>query len=90
MDDYYNLFQEIRKTKIDGKQIRKDYGSRGSFILNMCCPIVVKNGGTPLDELADELGFSSADELYEYIKDYKPKYKFLQEMEDYYGSPEET
>lgn len=80
-DDYYNLFDQLRQTKVCPKQIYQDYGKRASFILNYTCPIVVKKGGEPLDQLAQQHRFDSGDDLYTYILSYRPKYKELKEWE---------
>jgi len=75
--DYYDLFRELRRCKIDPKMINRDYGNHAAFIMNYCCPIVVRKGGRPLDELAEDYGFESSDELYYLILGYKPESYYL-------------
>ena len=84
MEDYYNFFRMLRKCKIDNRQLTKDFGRRAAFVLNYKCPVVVKRGGIPLDVMAADCNFSSDEELFECIMNYKSKYKFLQEEQDYY------
>lgn len=79
--DYYEVFDRLRKVKIDSKQITKDYGSHAAFELNASCPIVVKSGGSSLDILADDLGFESSDDLYNHIMCYVPKKKRIRQLE---------
>ena len=86
--DYYETFRIIRATRISPKQIYVDYGQKAAFNMNNHCPIVVEEGGEPLDCLADELGFESADDLYEAIMNYKSEADELREMEDYYEEQE--
>jgi len=86
--DYYETFRMIRSIRIGPKQIYVDYGQKAAFNMNNSCPIVVEEGGRPLDCLADELGFDSADELYEAIMNYKPEQDELSEINDYYEDQE--
>jgi len=92
--DYYKVFDQLRKVKIDSRQIYKDYGKYASFQLNSICPIVIKRGGLPLDVLAENLGFESADLFYQHIESYQPKYKtkrkLKEEKEEYYGCQQEN
>lgn len=85
--DYYDAFRIIRNRRICPKQIYKDYGTAASFNMNNSCPIVVEEGGVSLDCLADELGFESADDLYEAIMNYKPEeaWKYPEEPEESSG-----
>lgn len=87
--EYYDLFEELRRRKIDPKLINRVYGGHSAFTLNYKCPVVIKKGGCSLDELADEYGFESFDKLYECIMNYKSKKAWERELEDYYSEPEE-
>lgn len=89
MDEYYEMFHEIRQRKIDPKQICRDYGKQTAFYMNSKCPIVIKHGGLALDELADEMKMST-DELYEMIMNYKPKYKWEREIKNYHECEEDS
>jgi len=83
MDDYYDLFQEIRRRKIDSRQVTKDFGRQAAFRLNSKCPVVIKRGGVPLDVLAADMGFESDEALYEAILNYFPKYKWEREVKEH-------
>lgn len=86
---YYELFAEIRRRKICPKQLYRNHGSFAAFTLNARCPVVVKHGGLPLDEWASELGLESTCDFYEMVFNYKPKYKVIKEVMDYYEHGEE-
>lgn len=82
---YYELFDYLRKVKIDAKQIRHDYGSYAAFELNAHCGALVKRGGKVfLDELAQDHGFEGVNEFWEYLTSYKPKYKWARELAEQY------
>lgn len=82
--DYYDLFDYLRQVKIDAKQIRIDYGSHAAFDLNCKCGAIVKcGGGVRLDCIADEQGFESVNEFWQYLQDYKPKYKWARELAEH-------
>lgn len=87
--DYYNTFNEIRRRKIDSRQLEKDYGTGASFRMNSTCPVVVRKGGMGFDEFAQELGFEGTDEFYDYIMNYKPMYKVAEEYRNFCSEFEE-
>jgi hypothetical protein len=80
-DDYYELFDYLRKVKIDARQIRTDYGSHAAWDLNARCGPIVKRGGKAyLDELAMDHRFDGVNEFWEYLTAYKPKHKWAREL----------
>jgi hypothetical protein len=82
---YYDLFDYLRKVKIDSRQITTDYGSHAAFDLNSRCGPITKSGGKVfLDELPYDYGFDCVNELWEHLTTYKPKYKLARELAEYY------
>lgn len=80
--DYYELFDYLRKVKLDPRQIR-DFGRRAAFELNCACPIIVKRGGKAyLDEIADDYRFESSNQLWDHLITYVPKYKRIRQLRD--------
>lgn len=88
-DDYYDFFDELRRRKIDPKQLELDFGRGTAFRMNTICPIIVKKGGVGFDEIAMDYGFDGTGALYEHIMNYKPKYKVVREVRNYYMEMEE-
>lgn len=72
---YYDKIDQIRKHGINLNALQADYGPEGvKAIMKKMPGVVKKHGGLPLDELASDYGFESADNLFEFLKnDYKPK-----------------
>ena len=90
--DYYELFDYLRKVKLDPRQIR-DFGIEAAFRLNSACPIIVKRGGKAyLDEVAADYRFESSGELWEHLLSYKPKYKIIKQLREelYLDIPDEV
>ena len=82
---YYDLFDYLRKVKIDSRQINTDYGKYAAFDLNSRCGAIVKRGGKAfLDELAMDYGFDGVNDLWECLTNYKPKYKWALELAEQY------
>lgn len=82
--DYYELFDYLRKVKIDSRQIR-DHGRWAAFDLNSRCGAIVKRGGKAyLDELAMDYNFEGSNELMEHLSEYKTKKKWARELAEQY------
>lgn len=84
-EEYYEMYELVRRVKIDPKNLMKDFGREAPFILNYTVPIIVKRGGEHFDELADSLGFERDDEFYQFLLNYRPKYKRAEEIREEMG-----
>lgn len=79
-DGYDELFDYLRKVKINARQVR-DHGSHAAFDLNLRCGGIVKCGGkTYLDELAQDNGFDSVNKFWEYLNNYQSRSKRLKKL----------
>jgi hypothetical protein len=84
-DGYDELFDYLRRVKIDSRQVR-DHGSHAAFMLNTQCGSIVKRGGKVyLDELSQDNGFESINEFWEHLMNYQPKYRRVMRLKEELG-----
>lgn len=79
--DAYANIDAIRKVGISTDSIRADYNGAGVKAINRALPALVRKSGRPLDEVAADYGFESADALFGALVDYQPRYKLLAQAE---------
>ncbi|NLI81404.1 MAG: hypothetical protein GX443_06910 [Deltaproteobacteria bacterium] len=83
----YDQIDAIRKIGVDPASVRADYGSEGVAKMNKVLPTLVRKGGMPLDVLAADHGFESADDLYDFVVNrYRPKKRAKEEQRVLRGS----
>lgn len=75
--DVYANIDQVRKVGISTASIRADYGPEGVRAINRAIPGVIRKSGQPLDQVAADYGFDSADSLYSALTDYQPRYKMM-------------